>query len=139
MIVVLTCVKEKSKLRVKILSDGYIKHANCQFPRSIRKEGAMYHVDSAFVNLHTKSGSRFYYSVLKLSEITIVQQNIDNHLTIYENAEETECAVCLSSPKETVFVPCGHYYCCAVCSQRLDKCPICRSVVSRRISRSLVD
>ena len=32
MIVTLICVKEGSKLRVKILSEGYIQHANCQFP-----------------------------------------------------------------------------------------------------------
>jgi hypothetical protein len=137
MIVTLICVKEGSRLRVKILSDGYIKNANCQFPRSIREEGAIYHVDSEYVNLHTSRG-RYFYSVKKLSEITIVSNHPIN-LTIYENEEETECVICVSSLKDTVFVPCGHYYCCSSCSQQLDKCPICRSVLTRCINRSLVD
>lgn len=139
MIVTLTCVKEGSRLRVKILSDGYIKNANCQFPRSIRQEGAIYHVNSEFVNLHTSRG-RYFYSVKKLSEITIVTTTYDpENITIYENEEETECVICLSDLKDTVFVPCGHYYCCSNCSQKLDKCPICRSVFTTCINRSLVD
>ena len=130
MIVTLTCVKEGSKLRVKILSEGYIQHANCQFPRHLREEGAMYYIDSIYIKLIISRG-RYFYSVKTRDQITVV--------TVYENTDEPDCAVCLSALKDTVFVPCGHYYCCLSCSQRLDKCPICRSVVSSRIARTLVD
>lgn len=33
--VTLVCVKEKNKLRVRITSKGYLKYANCQFPRNV--------------------------------------------------------------------------------------------------------
>jgi Ca-activated chloride channel family protein len=36
----LACIKQGSKLRVKIVSAGYLNYANCQFPRDIRIEGA---------------------------------------------------------------------------------------------------
>lgn len=38
----LKCVKEKGKLRVKIVSQGYHHDDNCQFPRNIRQEGNEY-------------------------------------------------------------------------------------------------
>ena len=42
--VYLECVREKSKLRVRIISPGYYSDANCQFPRAIRVEGRKYSV-----------------------------------------------------------------------------------------------
>ena len=41
----LKCIKEGSKLRVRILSPGYLANANCQFPRDIRIEGLRYKVN----------------------------------------------------------------------------------------------
>jgi len=43
--VILECVKEGAKLRVRVVSPGYNKSFNCQFPRNIRVEGARYIVD----------------------------------------------------------------------------------------------
>ncbi len=40
----LQCVKEGSKLRVRIISHGYNHDANCQFPRNIRAPGRQYSV-----------------------------------------------------------------------------------------------
>lgn len=40
--VTLKCLKEKNKLRVRIISPGYYNNANCQFPRNIRLEGRIY-------------------------------------------------------------------------------------------------
>jgi hypothetical protein len=37
--VFLKCVKEGSKLRIKIISSGFFNEANCQFPKNIRVEG----------------------------------------------------------------------------------------------------
>lgn len=39
------CVKEGSKLRVKVLSDGYHKDWHVQFPKNLREEGTIYIVD----------------------------------------------------------------------------------------------
>lgn len=41
----LYCVREGGKLRAKVLSDGYDKSKNIQFPRAIRAEGARYVVE----------------------------------------------------------------------------------------------
>jgi len=143
MLVTLTCIKVGSKLKVRILTDGYIRNANCQFPRDIRVEGALYSVDSEFINLVTSRG-RYFYSIKKKDKITTLNGPnapvIDtSNLTIYEDAEESDCAICLSSPKDTVFAPCGHYYCCSSCSVHLKICPICRGNIVAKVSRSLVD
>lgn len=62
MLITLICVKEGSKLKVKILTPGYIKNANCQFPRDIRIEGRRFSVDSSYMNLVINNG-RYFYSV----------------------------------------------------------------------------
>lgn len=41
----LHCIKEGGKLRVRVLSDGYEKGWNVQFPKNLRVEGATYQVD----------------------------------------------------------------------------------------------
>ncbi len=44
--VLLQCVREAGKLRMKVISDGYNADFNVQFPRHIREEGATYLVES---------------------------------------------------------------------------------------------
>lgn len=62
----LQCVKDGSKLRVKVLSDGYDTSWNVQFPKNLRKEGTTYIVDEiressqggfyrVFGNIYTRS------------------------------------------------------------------------------------
>ncbi len=41
----LICVREKGKLRVKVVTEGYEQDKNVQFPRAIRAEGARYVVE----------------------------------------------------------------------------------------------
>ena len=43
--VLVQCLKDKSKLRARVVSDGYNPEWNMRFPRSIREEGMMYVVD----------------------------------------------------------------------------------------------
>lgn len=43
--VVCVCRKEKSKVRVHVVSDGYDKTKNVQFPRDLRRDGAYFLVD----------------------------------------------------------------------------------------------
>ena len=37
------------------------------------------------------------------------------------------CVVCLDEMRSTVLIPCGHLVACRSCTERLDRCPICRS------------
>lgn len=43
--VIIQCVKEGSKLRARVVSDGYNPDFNIRFPRDIRAEGVLYVVD----------------------------------------------------------------------------------------------
>ncbi|MEU6806092.1 WGR domain-containing protein [Streptomyces neyagawaensis] len=53
--VVVECVNEGGRIRVHVVSEGYDRALNVQFPRAIREPGARYVVDS----LHTAAGG-FY-------------------------------------------------------------------------------
>jgi Ca-activated chloride channel family protein len=43
--VLVQCIKEGSKLRARVVSDGYDPDYNMRFPRDIREEGTLYVVD----------------------------------------------------------------------------------------------
>lgn len=157
--VMLKCVKEKGKLRVKIVTPGYLSTCNVQFPRDIRIEGRMYKVDKKYISLVTTRGKYFYTvsrpfhvrgNVIQIVEgvssadaQAIVDEHTRSYLetikdhVLYEDLSSTECCICMSEPKDVVFMPCFHFYCCSGCSERLSKCPICRMPVERKISSSL--
>jgi predicted DNA-binding WGR domain protein len=54
--VIVECVKQGSKLRVRVVSPGFDKSFNCQFPRNIRVDGARYVVDE----VREVTGGGFY-------------------------------------------------------------------------------
>ena len=43
--ILVQCVKDGSKLRARVVSDGYEPDWNMRFPRSVREEGMLYVVD----------------------------------------------------------------------------------------------
>lgn len=45
-------------------------------------------------------------------------------------SRDKECVVCMTNPAKMAFLPCGHFACCAECSARCQRCPLCREVVS---------
>jgi hypothetical protein len=138
-LVELQCIKVGSKLRVRILTPGYYRDANCQFPRDLRVEGRHYKVSPSIISLITTRG-KYYYSVTNRGAIQVVDAtNIDlNALKVYEDTDTTECAICMSAPKDSVMYPCGHFYTCDECSKKLTTCPICRQKVSQIISKSQI-
>ena len=73
----LKCIKEGSKLRVRILSPGYLANANCQFPRDIRIEGLRYKVKIEDIKLITARG-RWFYSVKKKDSIELLNNDLEN-------------------------------------------------------------
>lgn len=146
--VILECVNEGSKLRVKMKSPGYLINSNCQFPRDLRVAGRKFKVPVEYVKLMTQHGKYFYSiknkQVIKIiedsdgEEATILAQNLKS-MAIYEDDSTNECAVCLAADKEVVFIPCGHYYTCNDCSGQLKTCPICRATITNRVNKSLFD
>ena len=61
--VLVQCLKDKSKLRARVVSDGYNPDWNMRFPRSIREEGTMYVVDE--VKESSKGGFYLAYGEIK--------------------------------------------------------------------------
>ena len=53
--VLIQCIKEKSKLRARVVSDGYNPDFNIRFPRDIRAEGILYVVDEVRESADGKS------------------------------------------------------------------------------------
>lgn len=61
--VLVQCIKEKSKLRARVVSDGFNPDWNMRFPRSIREEGMMYIVDE--VKESSQGGFYLAYGTIK--------------------------------------------------------------------------
>jgi len=146
--IILKCVKEGSRLRVRILNQGYYNNANCQFPKSIRLEGRYYKVSPRHISLITRT-NKWFYNVKKNVNIEILDNYNENNelaeldksffenIQIYEDEDNNECCICLDSEKNSVFVPCGHYYCCMKCASQINKCPICRNHISNYVDKKL--
>ena len=132
--VYLQCVKERSKLRVRITSAGYLGSANCMFPRDLRVEGKRYKVPRWNISLITTRG-KYYYSVLTGIQV-IPDASASDVAHVYEDNTSDECAICFTEPKGVVVAPCGHLYMCRGCGERVDKCPICRGPVQGLVNKS---
>ena len=57
--VILQCISINSILRIRVISDGYHKDWNVQFPKDIREEGAKYVVDEI-----QESKNKVFYRVI---------------------------------------------------------------------------
>lgn len=135
----LTCVKQGSKLRIRILTPGYFRDANCQFPKDLRVEGRHYRVRPGDITLITSKG-KWYYSVKNRDRIEMFDPTaVDiSRLKVYEDTETADCAICMAEPKDSVNYPCGHFYLCGSCAGRVGTCPICRASITKVIPRSQI-
>jgi len=141
----LECVKEGSRLRVKIISPGYLNAANCQFPRAIRKVGAKYTVPRSAITLSSGRAGKYFYRIKKkditvLSEESIIEKIIVEK--IFEDDDE-DCVICMDRPHSLIIVPCGHYCLCAVCVSILrqgsePRCPICRAPIIKAVTEDQI-
>lgn len=139
--VMLECVKEKSRLRVKIISPGYLNSANCRFPRNIREEGKKYSVPKSAISLISGRAGKYFY-IIKKSEIKVLDEEfkVDK---IYEE-EGDICIVCMDQPYDMVIVPCGHYCLCSECTHAIrsgldPRCPICRGDIKNAVTRDKIE
>ena len=138
--ILLKCIKEKNKLRIKFFSftdeEGktytniYNQNYNCRFPKDIRKEGFYYKINGNDLTLSNNNGKPFYN--INFSNIKILNEidfNIDE-LKIYK---VDECIICFENTPTQIFLTCGHQCTCNDCCEELKnqnkfnfKCPICR-------------
>lgn len=153
--VLFRCVRERSKLRVKILTAGYMNEANCQFPRDIRKEGCYFKVKALNIRLISTRG-KYYYSVSR-GAVEVLGDSPDSHefqgvktvdgspataaslaanITVFEDDRTDDCCICMCESKSIVF-NCGHLYTCKACSLLVHSCPICRQRITQRIGKEM--
>jgi len=148
--VILECVREGSKLRVRIKSRGYHNDANCQFPRDIRVDGRKYSVPSSAITFVERSNLKFFYRINKnYIKILPEDSNVDPvtntvvNLKIYEDTSETTCIICFTNEKDVVYSTCGHYcscYDCAVLVKKTQgKCPMCRAHIAAIVKRDQIE
>lgn len=139
--VVLTCIKEKGKLRIRVYNNpNYHPMINCQFPSKIREEGKFYTIDGP-LGIDTKKAI-FYRATQKntikiydkISDISDISSNVDK---IYDSGS-SECALCFNNEKNIIYVPCGHFYVCNQCHEhgKLKMCPICRHDITNILKAS---
>ena len=44
-------------------------------------------------------------------------------------AQDSACVVCMCAARSVVLIPCGHLAVCQSCYERLQQCPMCRSMI----------
>jgi hypothetical protein len=133
--------------------------ANCRFPKDIRVEGQRYIVNDNDVRLLVGRAGKAYYSINKsavryidgVGNVGPANAHPANappanappanappatELIIVYDSQTTECVICMDNPKTQIFAPCGHYYCCLGCADKLNECPICRAPIIQQIDHS---
>ena len=154
--VYLKCIRTGGKLRVRITSAGYLNDANCRFPRALRVDGAIYTCKHTDISLIT-TRNKYYYMIAKagiqvvsgqsppvanggagkiITDIDSLTEDMSK-IKIYEDTGSSDCAICMTVPKNTVINPCGHYYMCSSCATIVKHCPICRGKITGLIDKSL--
>jgi len=73
-----------------------------------------------------------------LAEVLKIVRELEGDLTAHqqriwsEKEDEKQCTICAERQKDTVLVPCGHFF-CSVCSRQVEICPNCRKRIERRV------
>ncbi|XP_076263957.1 E3 ubiquitin-protein ligase LRSAM1-like isoform X4 [Rhynchophorus ferrugineus] len=48
--------------------------------------------------------------------------------------DAVECVICMDNQCHIIFLPCGHLCCCSNCAISVVGCPLCRTVIDRKIT-----
>jgi len=74
----------------------------------------------------------------KLAEVLKVIRELERDLITCqqriwsEKEDEKQCNICAERNKNTVLVPCGHFF-CSVCAHTVELCPNCRTPIESRV------
>jgi len=137
--IILKCVKEKNKLRVKFhlyvdvngkkYEDVYNNTLNCRFPRDKRVEGKFYKINANDLSISYRKEIPFYN--IKFSNI----QNANMLDALKDVYTVEECVICMDSSPNITLISCGHKVTCSTCYEQLrhktNKCPICRKIIEQ--------
>jgi len=70
--------------------------------------------------------------VLKIVRELVRELTAHQQLIWSEKEDEKQCTICAEHHKDTVLVPCGHFF-CSKCSLAVQTCPNCRKRIERRV------
>jgi len=150
--IILKCVQEKSKLRIKfhcfinaenhIYTNVYNNDYNCRFPKDIRQANKYYRINDTDIAL-TALGSSYFYTIKRKNIVTMTTDeanailNPPPDLSTIRIFDAGDCVICLSVASNIVFLPCAHKCVCSDCNGQLKTtkycCPVCREVVRQGI------
>jgi len=74
----------------------------------------------------------------KLAEVLTKIRKLDQDLTAcqerlwIEKENEAKCSICVDRPKDTVLIPCGHFF-CSTCVESVSECPNCQKPIERQL------
>lgn len=147
--ILLKCVKEHGKLRIKFhafvddktgveYQNAYNNTYNCKFPKDIRQEGRIFSVRDADMTL-TVCAKKPFYSI-STKNIVILRDELSTSVSKVDRVFNVEeCVVCLSSSSTVIFLPCAHQCVCQDCHLQLKQnekmltCLLCRRGVEKTI------
>jgi len=46
---------------------------------------------------------------------------------------QKSCVICMVTPSNHVYIPCGHLVTCETCTSKVQQCPMCRSEIAQRV------
>lgn len=142
--VLFECVNSGRKLRIRIISPGYNKRANCQFPKDIRSPGRKYAAPASSIKFARGSNGKFFYRVSKkfiriLDDAEDVSSEVKVSVNKVFEDDNPICVICFDLERDVVIVPCGHYCLCKKCASTIikstSKCPMCRSNMELVVTR----
>lgn len=52
---------------------------------------------------------------------------------LFAKNSDSKCSICYQKLKDSVLRPCNHNVTCFDCAEKLDKCPICRKKIKKKL------
>ena len=80
-----------------------------------------------FLNIGNRTWYNFCFSVIETDD--------DRHIEEEVEVDTSQCIICLTRKKNTVFLPCRHLTCCYECArhQTITECVICRTHIQDKM------
>lgn len=63
---------------------------------------------------------------------TVVSEDITEEVDPDSIPDNILCPICCEREINSIFIPCGHIYCCLECSYNVDPCPLCNQDITMR-------
>lgn len=133
------CIKIENFLQIRIIDNDYKSKYNCLLPNYMFISGKEYCILKKNINLHRPFLGKPYY---KIHNIKKIKQNKNNNIIypikIYTDKSD-ECQICLDNNKNIIINPCGHYYFCDKCLEKIKRCPICKTNIISFLNSNVLE